>query len=262
MDQNKCRLCLGDLDFSFKEIILDKFNIDFFKCSRCGSLQTEKPYWLEEAYEAWNTEFDTGLFARCYNNFLVVFLICKLTKFKNVLDYGGGDGLFTRIMRDYKINCYNYDKHSETIYSKKFNIPDFNKPDLVTSFEAIEHFADPMTEFEKIFQNTPEMIILTTKIYENQNKDWDYFEFQTGQHIFFYTKNAFKYLAKKFNYNLVFLELGYILFYSNKYSKRKLLLYMLKNFFIRKKFMSFLDLFKIFFKKDGYENDYKIIKEK
>ena len=254
-------MCSEDLDFSFKETILEKHNITFYKCTKCGSLQTEKPYWLDDAYKAWNTEFDTGLFARCYNNFLIIFLICKLTNFKNVLDYGGGDGLFTRIMRDYKINCFNYDKYSNALYSKRFDIPNFKKPDIVTSFETVEHFADPNVEFNKIFENNPKMIILTTKIYKNQNKDWDYFEFQTGQHIFFYTKDAFEYLAKKFNYGLVFLELGYILFYSNEYSKRKLLLFMLKNFFIRKKFMLFLDIFKIFFKKDGYESDYKIIKK-
>ena len=261
MEKKICRLCSGNLNLSFKELLLKKFEIKFFKCTECGSVQTEKPYWLSEAYKNWNTKYDTGLFARVYNNFIVTFIICKLTKIKNIIDYGGGDGLFTRIMRDHNLNCFNYDKYSESVYSQNFTKPDFQTPDLLTSFEAIEHFSDPGEEFEKIFKKKPSLIIFTTKIYENQSKNWDYFEFQTGQHVFFYTRNAFKYLANKYNYELVFLELGYILFYSNKYTKRKLLFYVLKKFLIRKKCIFFLDLFKIFFKNSGYEKDYKLLKK-
>ena len=261
MENDKCRLCYGNIKFKFNEIVLKKNKVNYFYCLYCNSLQTEKVYWLDDAYKSWNTIYDTGLVARVYNNFLVSFFISKLFKLKNILDYGGGDGLFTRIMRDYNLNCYNYDSYAESIYSKKFINPDFEYPDLVTSFEAIEHFSDPKKEFENIFKKKPKIIILTTKIYKNQDKNWDYFEFQTGQHIFFYSKQAFRYLAEKFNYNLVFLELGYILFYSQEYRTRKLSFFMLRNFFIRKKFLIFLNFFKIFFKNNGYEKDYKLLKK-
>ena len=116
--------------------------------------------------------------------FLVSFTICKLFKLKNVLDYGGGDGLFCRIMRDYYLNCFSYDKFSKNIYSKEFLNRNFTTPDLLTSYEAAEHFSQPMEEFKKIFALKPKIFLMTTAIYKNQGQNWDYLEADTGQHIF------------------------------------------------------------------------------
>ena len=111
MDLN-CRLCGGLLTNKFSKKLLEKYSVNFYECEECKSLQTEKPYWLEEAYADWLTNFDTGVYGRVSKTFLVSFTICKLFKLKNVLDYGGGDGLFCRIMRDYYLNCFSYDKFS------------------------------------------------------------------------------------------------------------------------------------------------------
>ena len=96
--------------------------------------------------------------------------ICKLFNFKNVIDVGGGDGLFCRILRDYHINCFSSDKYSKNLYSKNFSKPNFDKPDLLTSFEAVEHFENPRDEFDQIFKLNPKMLLLTTSIYKRQEK--------------------------------------------------------------------------------------------
>ena len=75
----------------------------------------------------------------------------KLFKFNQVIDFGGGDGLFCRIMRDYKFDCNTYDKYSKNTYSKGFDNINIKNVDLLTSFEVIEHFEDPAEEFIKIF---------------------------------------------------------------------------------------------------------------
>ena len=61
---------------------------------------------------------------------------------KNVLDIGGGDGLFCRIMRDHFINCFSQDKFSKNIYAQHFEKPKFDNADLLTSFEVIEHLSN------------------------------------------------------------------------------------------------------------------------
>ena len=54
-----CRLCSSDTQTKFSEKILNKYNIKFLECKNCKSLHTEKPYWLKESYNTWNTKFDT-----------------------------------------------------------------------------------------------------------------------------------------------------------------------------------------------------------
>ena len=49
-----CRLCDNETEYFFKKKILKKFYVNYFICSNCNSLQTEKPYWLKEAYSSSN----------------------------------------------------------------------------------------------------------------------------------------------------------------------------------------------------------------
>ena len=187
--------------------------------------------------------------------------ICKLFNFKNVIDVGGGDGLFCRILRDYHINCFSSDKYSKNLYSKNFSKPNFDKPDLLTSFEAVEHFENPRDEFDQIFKLNPKMLLLTTSIYKRQEKNWEYFEFKTGQHIFFFSKEALQMIGKKYNYKVIFLQSGFILMTYNNFQCNKIKLFFLKNFLIREKIFQLLRIIKIFFKAKGYENDYKHIRK-
>ena len=83
LDSN-CRLCSGVMIIKFSNTILEKYNVNYLECNNCKSLQTEIPYWLEEAYENWITNYDTGVYARterkphwCHYLF-VNFLILKM----------------------------------------------------------------------------------------------------------------------------------------------------------------------------------------
>jgi hypothetical protein len=259
---SKCRLCSSNLVFKFSNVILGKYKINYFECENCLSLQTENPYWIEEAYDDWITKYDTGAYARTEKTSLVSLFICKIFKFKNVIDVGGGDGLFCRILRDYNINCFSSDKYSNNLYSRIFTKPNFKNPDLLTCFEAVEHFENPKEELEKIFKLNPRMFLFTTSIYNKQDQNWDYLEYQTGQHIFFFSKDAIKKIGKKYNYQVLFLESGFILMTSNNFQCNKITLYFLKNILIREKFFQLLRIIKIFFKARGYEKDYNYTKEK
>ncbi len=259
---SKCRLCSANSILKFSNTILNKYQINYFECDNCSSLQTEEPYWLNEAYEDWITKYDTGAYARTEKTSLVSLFLCKYFNFKNVIDLGGGDGLFCRILRDYYINCYTSDKYSKNLYSKIFTKPDFKSPDLLTCFESVEHFENPQEEFDKIFKLKPKMLLMTTSIYKNQAKNWDYFEFQTGQHIFFFSKKALSMIGKKYNYEVFFLESGFILMTSNNFQCNKIKLFLLKNILIREKIFQLLRIIKVFFKSRGYEHDYKYTKDK
>ena len=45
-----CKICNKANDSIFTLKILNKYEIKYYHCSWCGFLQTEEPYWLDEAY--------------------------------------------------------------------------------------------------------------------------------------------------------------------------------------------------------------------
>ena len=62
-----CKICTQPVSFEFNVKLLNKYQVDFFYCKSCGFLQTEKPYWLDEAYSEAIAIADTGLVARNIN---------------------------------------------------------------------------------------------------------------------------------------------------------------------------------------------------
>jgi Methyltransferase domain len=154
--EQTCRLCGGSLATLFFKKVLGKYDIAYLKCAQCFSLLTERPYWLEEAYQKSNlSNADTGAAQRNITNLAATYAISKLLKAKNVIDIGGGDGLLCRLLRDYQINCYLQDKYATPTYGQGFTERDFVSPDLVVGFEVLEHYPNPLSDLEDLFLITP-----------------------------------------------------------------------------------------------------------
>ena len=62
-----CRLCLCVSSHVFVKKLLN-YNISYYKCTNCGYLQTEEPFWLEDAYKEEINLTDTGLASRSIHN--------------------------------------------------------------------------------------------------------------------------------------------------------------------------------------------------
>lgn len=217
-----CRLCEGNSKFQFTKKLLNKYWVDYFKCTKCGSLQTENPFWLPEAYEKGNlVEIDTGAFQRNLQNLAASFLIAKLIGAKSIFDFGGGDGLLCRMLRDYGLNVFVSDKFAQNTYAKGFDANETQKPNLILAFEVFEHFADPYFDLNEIFELNPKAVLATTGIYKNQPSDWWYLTPATGQHVFFYSETSLRNLASTYGYRLIrtgkFLPMsGYLLFTKSR----------------------------------------------
>ena len=175
-------------------------------------MQTEQPYWLEEAYSDSNlSNTDTGAVQRTLHNLAACYGLVRLFKVRNVIDVGGSDGLLCRMLRDYDINCYVKDKYATPTYAQGFVEEDFKIPDLVISFEVLEHFSNPCEDLDTLFSYNPKIILLSTVIYTNEREDWGYLSPESGQHIFFYSQPALEMIAKKYGYSPIFRG-NYILF--------------------------------------------------
>lgn len=213
-DNNSCRLCGGRLSSCFHLNILRKHDVGYYQCEECHSLQTEYPFWLSEAYNQSLSNLDTGAAQRSLRNLAACFVVSKIFKAKNVVDIGGGDGLLCRLLRDYGINCFVRDKYANPTYAQGFTEPDFDIPDLVIAFEVFEHFQNPKSDLDELFSINSSIFLVSTFLYTNQQKDWWYLSPESGQHVFFYSKDALDLIASRYGCNLI-ISGGFILFVRN-----------------------------------------------
>lgn len=223
-----CKICNAETTKIFEKNVLLKYNVSYFQCTACDFVQTEEPYWLEEAYNSAITSLDIGLLYR--NTYLVkeikrIIEACFPSS-KIMLDFAGGYGNFVRQMRDIGFNFFRQDDYCENLFAKHFDIKDIdeNKFDLVTAFEVLEHLSNPLAEIERIF-NYSDHVIFSTELIPNtvdEIKNWIYISEETGQHISFYSPKSLALIAKKFNKNY-YCKLGHIhIFTPIQFSKEQI----------------------------------------
>lgn len=190
----------------FTSKVLGKYDVNYYKCAETGFIQTEEAYWLDEAYSSAITKLDVGLVIRNQNmvNVTAKLLYNHFDHDKKFLDYAGGYGLFTRLMRDKGYDFYSTDIYCQNIfaeYQDLLHLPPATPFELTTAFEVLEHLPDPMTGIAELFKYSSNVFFSTEIVPTDlpDLKDWWYFSFETGQHIAFYSTDALKYIAKKFN---------------------------------------------------------------
>ena len=202
----KSKITGGETELLFSGKILQKYDVKYYRCRETGFIQTEEPYWLDEAYQNAITKLDVGLVRR--NGDLADFtekLLIKYFDYKGLfLDYAGGYGLFTRMMRDKGFKFYHTDQFCDNLFAEYFDLNQLtenNQFELVTAFEVFEHLINPYPEISKILEFADNILFTTEILPENIDgiADWYYISAETGQHISFYTVNALQYLARQFD---------------------------------------------------------------
>ena len=216
-----CPVCNEPREACFEETVLNKYQVSYGLCSSCGLLQTEEPYWLEEAYDDAIAVTDTGLVQR--NISLAIKLAAALYFIFNIkgrcLDIAGGYGMLVRLMRDFGFDFYWEDKYCDNILSKGFEATDLEGDfDAITAFEVMEHVHDPIGFVKEAMErNGSRTFIFSTQLYDFgtvPGPDWWYYSFETGQHISFYTDKTLGYMAQKLGLN--FFSSGGLHFFTDK----------------------------------------------
>lgn len=185
----------------FRHEVLSKYEIDYFLCPHCGLIQTEEPYWLDEAYESAISALDTGILHRNIRIRRSLEPLIELLGLGQGLlaDIGGGYGTLTRLMRDIGYNFNTYDPYCENIFAKNFEVQPQSTYDALVAFEVIEHLSDPVEFLRDSFSKySTKTILLSTNTYQGiPEKTWWYYSFESGQHISFYQKKTLSILAEK-----------------------------------------------------------------
>lgn len=204
-----CRICASPVVHFAKATVLKKYEVQYFKCERCGFVQTEQPYWLEEAYSDAIVDIDIGPVNRGIQGAekAKALIVCFFKAHEKFVDYGAGYGIFVRMMRDLGLNFYYYDKHCENIFAKGFEVTESEHYELLTAFEVFEHLENPVEELQKMLAYSRNIFFTTELMPSSYPKptEWWYYALDYGQHISIYTHESLRILAEHVGLN----------FYSN-----------------------------------------------
>ena len=206
----KSKITNGETEYLFTADVLGKYPVKYYQCRDSGFIQTEDAYWLPEAYSTAITSLDIGLL---YRNIKLAGAVEKIisNNFNSdgqFLDYAGGYGIFTRLMRDNGYQFFHDDQFCEDLFAKHFELTNVAKPynfELVTAFEVFEHLANPLEEIKKIFEYSDSVLFSTELVPDKKiasPNDWWYIVPETGQHIAFYTRKSLEIIGKKLGLTL------------------------------------------------------------
>ena len=214
----KCKICGADTKFIFQAKLVKRYSADYFHCDNCGFVFIGNPFWLNDSYDKSVNKVDTGVLARAYRLSPIISIITYylLGKDAKCLDFAGGYGALTRLMRDIGFDFYWYDPYSENLLAKGFEHNDSLKYQLLTSIECFEHLPDPMEEINKMFSFSKNILFTTDLVPQPvpQPEQWWYYGLEHGLHVSFYSDKTLKYIAEQNGLN--YYSLGWIHFITER----------------------------------------------
>jgi len=194
-----CRVCEHVVNDIFTGSLLNT-QVAYFECQHCGYIQTETPFWLDQAYAEAINDSDTGIMARNQANARIVLATMLLLGNLDgtLVDCAGGYGILVRLLRDYGINALWSDRYCQNLLARGFEHR-AEPAEMVTAFEAFEHFVNPADELDRLLAIAPKVLFSTELIATPapQQADWWYYGREHGQHIGFFRIQTLEKMAKE-----------------------------------------------------------------
>lgn len=192
-----CRVCAGQSNYAFSNGVIGH-QVSYFDCPSCGYLQTQEPFWLDQAYSRAINEVDTGImFRNRLNTGRVVMTLLALRRLGGrVVDHAGGYGILVRLLRDAGVDALWRDKYCDNLLARGFEARE-DGCELMTAFEVFEHFVDPLAELKAMLAEAPAVLISTDLIQTERTPpaDWWYLGPEHGQHIGFFRSTTLQRMA-------------------------------------------------------------------
>lgn len=183
-------------------IVLGDREATYRRCPSCAHVWVEAPAWLAAAHADSNAiaSLDTGIVER--NIWLTdtcTALFRSFLRAGRIVDYGGGTGLFTRMMRDRGFDCRWWDPWCENHFARGFEADPDDVFDAATCSEVVEHSPAPMALLATLAGRAGN-ILLTTDLIPAETPalgDWSYYAPETGQHVSFLSRRALEVAAER-----------------------------------------------------------------
>lgn len=202
-----CTVCASPTSPFDTGTILGRHQVTYYRCSTCGLVFLANPTWLDEAYENPISDGDTGLLRRCriLSTLTGSIIRAEGARGGRFLDWAGGYGILTRLMRDKGLDFWHHDPYATPVFARDHQDDGTSRYDLVTAFEVLEHLADPRAELREISQRTDKFLFSTMLLPDPVPRaaDWWYFDPEVGQHITFHTRRSLELLGAALGYELL-----------------------------------------------------------
>lgn len=219
-----CPVCDASMVRFDSAVVLGQYDATYHRCSRCGLVATLEPTWLEEAYTSAIHDADAGLLrrARRYQRLASAVIGFEGLKKGRFLDWAGGYGVFTQLMRDKGYDTWQHDDFADPVFARDYRDPGDTTYDLITAFEVFEHLADPRKELAGVASRTDRLLFTTETLPEPAPKvgEWWYYMPAVGQHITFHTVDSLGRLAEELDFQLTSNGSNWHLFHRGKIDAR------------------------------------------
>jgi hypothetical protein len=192
----KCSICEGTAEIKLHVDIHNRQKQPLFQCLSCSFRFFHKPDWLPHSFSSELNQLDLGSVSRCL--FVADFVTavfssdCETTR---VLDWGGGDGLLTRLLRERGIDCVWHDPFVQPRFVGDAIYRDNCQIDVAVASEVFLHMVDPLQALRSLLAIS-NIVVLTAVVPPKQiEPDWWYLMPETGQHVSFYPFSTLRELA-------------------------------------------------------------------
>lgn len=187
-------------------VLLRRIEVQYFRCTKCGLVRTEEPTWLDQAYSTPIASMDVGLLTRCLMLADVTEAVVRtLSPRSRGLDWAGGYGVLTRLLRDRGLDFHHYDPFTRNVFAGGLEGSPLEKWDLVTLYEVLEHLTNPIVDLAPLGAGSPLLLFTTEVLPEPAPRvgSWWYYALEGGQHVSFYTMASLTMLAERLGMELV-----------------------------------------------------------
>lgn len=219
---DSCPVCgAGPLAFKFSHVVLGQRNADYCECEACGSLVVPNSDWLTDAYDGERVDPDTGTAQRsiiCSLFIRAMRVVGLVPRAGRVLDFGAGNGLLVRLLRDQGFDAWGFDKHTTMAVCRNWQLDameadEAGRLNMITAIEVFEHLLEPHEVLQSMVPALADtgVVLLRTTLYDGSQHDenWYYLEQAYGQHITFYSREGLRRLAERCGLRATFLPFGF-----------------------------------------------------
>ena len=197
--QELCAVCSGSTKFLFSYEVRGEHQASLRECLNCRFTYIANPHWLDESFSSELNDLDIGSVDRCLvlADFVEVLIRSMKSSKSRFLDWGGGYGLLSRIMRDRGLDFVSHDIYTRPLFVESSSNSNSETFELITMSEVALHLVDPVPVFTKIMESTDVLVFTAVIAPTVTPNDWWYLMPDTGQHVAIYHEETLQALAEK-----------------------------------------------------------------
>lgn len=197
--QELCAVCSGSTKFLFSFKVLGEHQAFLRECLTCRFTYIANPHWLDESFSSELNDLDIGSVDRCLvlADFVEALIRSLKSSKSRFLDWGGGYGLLSRIMRDRGLDFVSHDIYTRPLFVESSSNLNGETFGLIIMSEVALHLVDPVPVLTKIMESTDVLVFTAVIAPTAIPNDWWYLMPDTGQHVAIYHEETLQALAKQ-----------------------------------------------------------------